>query len=375
MRFKAVFIREIILIARDKRALFLIIIFPVFMLLLYSYGVTFDIKNVSTAVLDNSKSAVSRGLIQNLSSTPYLDVDYIVNDYDEISDLFNKGEIILAFIIPLDFEKSVRLRQKTTIQLLANGSDANTAAVALGYQAAIISSYGIKLAAKNIAGKSLVSMNMPSVNENTRIWYNPELKSNYFIVPGVIAIVMMLLGSLLTSTSIVREKELGTIEMLAATPIKSTELIIGKISPYIIISLIDMLIVVIAGHYVLGVPIKGSVPLLLLGALLYLVCALGFGLFASVVSSTVSSSQLLVLLTGLLPSVLLSGFLFPIESMPRFVQVITYIVPARYFIIILRGIFLKGIGFDVLWPQFVFLLVFGLFLLTLAASKFEKKIG
>lgn len=375
MRFKAVFIREIILIARDKRALFLIIILPVFMLLLYSYGVTFDIKNVSTAVLDNSKSAVSRDLIQNLSSTIYLDVSYMVNDYDEINDLFNKGKIILAFIIPFDFEKSVRLRQRTTIQLLANGSDANTAAVALGYQAAIISSYGIELAAKNIASKGLSSMSLPVISERTRIWYNPELKSNYFIVPGVIAIVMMLLGSLLTSTSIVREKELGTIEMLAATPIKSTELIIGKVSPYIIISLIDMLIVVIAGHYVLGVPIKGSVPLLLLGALLYLVCALGFGLFASVVSSTVSSSQLLVLLTGLLPSVLLSGFLFPIESMPRFVQIITYIVPARYFIIILRGIFLKGVGIYVLWPQFVFLLVFGFFLLTLAASKFEKKIG
>ncbi len=375
MRFKAVFIKESILISRDKRALFLIIFFPVFMLVLYSYGVTFDIKHVPTAVLDYSRSPESRDFVQKLGSSEYLDVKYMVNNYDQIHKLFLKSKSILALIIPSDFDKKINLGEKAKIQVLANGSDANTASVALGYQAAVISSYSVELVRKNISSRGLASMVGPGVSERTRIWYNPELKSTYFIVPGIIAVVMMLLGSLLTSTSIVREKDTGTIEMLVSTPIKSLELVMGKILPYVIISFIDIIIVIVLGHFFLGVPIKGSLLLLTLGALLFLVCALGFGLLASAVASTVSSSQLIALFIGLLPSVLLSGFIFPIESMPKIVQAITYIVPAKYFIIILRGIFLKGVGIDVLWPQILFLFVFGTVLLTFSASKFEKKIG
>jgi len=374
MRFAAIFIKEAILITRDKRTLFLTVVFPVFMLLLYSYGVTYDIKNTSTAILDYSGTPASRDLIQKLNAAGYLTVNYNVTNYEEIYELLITGRVILAFIIPPDFEEQINAGRKTQIQVIANGSDANTANVALGYQAAIISSYGAELVRKNLALNGLVQPSIPNIQERTRVWYNPEMKSTFFVAPGVMAVVVMLLGSLLTATSIVKEKESGTIEMLISTPIKSLELIAGKMAPYIIVSFIDVLIVIVVASLGLGVPIKGNLFLLLAGSLLYLVCALGIGLFASTITTTVSSAQVVVVFAGLLPSILLSGFIFPIESMPAFVQAITYIVPAKYFIAILRGIFLKGIGLNILWPQFLFLLVFGLMMLLLPASKFNKRI-
>lgn len=206
------------------------------------------------------------------------------------------------------------------------------------------------------------------------MWYNPELKSTYFVVPGVIAIVAMLLGSLLTANSIVREKESGTIEMLISTPVEPLELIMGKIAPYIVVAFLDIILVMVLANVGLGVPIKGSIPLLLGASFLYLLCALGFGLWASAVANTVSTAQFIVAFTGLLPSILLSGFIFPIESMPKAVQLVTYIVPARYFIVILRGIFLKGVGINILWPQFLFLLIFGVLLVIISAKRFRKRI-
>ncbi|MCP4580041.1 MAG: ABC transporter permease [candidate division Zixibacteria bacterium] len=374
MRFGAIFIKEAILITRDKRALFLTVMFPVFMLLLYSYGVTFDIKNVPVAVLDYSHSATARELIHKVNATGYLEVKYNVTNYDKIHELLTNSRITLAFIIPTDFEKNIKTGQKTNIQVIANGSDANTANVALGYQAAILSSFGAELVKTKLIQNGMLATAVPQVRERTRIWYNPEMKSTFFVAPGVIAVVVMLLGSLLTATSIVREKESGTIEMLISTPIHPFELVMGKIAPYIIIAFIDVLIVILVASFGLGVPVKGDLLLLLGGSFLYLLCALGIGLLASAVTATITSAQLIVTFTGLLPSILLSGFIFPVESMPKFVQFLTYVVPAKYFIIILRGIFLKGIGLSVLWPQFLFLAIFGTLMMLLPASKFKKRI-
>lgn len=374
MRFTAVFIKEAILISRDKRALFLTIIFPVFMLFLYTYGVSFDIEEIEVAVLDNSQSETSREIIHKFNSSRYLEVKYNVSSYDEIEELLIKSDITLAFIFPPELEGNIKIGRDVSIQVIANGSDANTAKVALGYQAAIFGSYGVELVEKILTTRGLQNIPIPKVTERTRLWYNPELKSTLFVAPGVIAIVSMLLGSLLTATSLVREKESGTIEMLASTPIKPIDLILGKITPYIIVAFVDVIIVIILAHFVLDVPIMGSIPLLLLGSLLFLVCALGIGLFASSVTSSISGAQFVVILISLLPSILLSGFIFPIESMPRAVQLITYIVPARYFIVILRGIFLKGIGFEVLWPQFLFLTVFGMLLTIMSIKRFQKKL-
>jgi ABC-2 type transport system permease protein len=374
MRFLAVIYKESILITRDKQSLFLILFFPVFMLLLYGYGITFDIDNVPVAVLDYSKSPASRDLINKIKSSGYLNVINLVDSYSKIEELLIKSDIILAFIFPPDFEKNLKSDKNVAIQVIANGSDANTANVALGYQAGIISSYGAELMMAKLSSYGLTSMAVPGVEAKIRVWYNTELKSTYFITPGVIAIVMMIMGSLLTSSSIVREKETGTIEMMNSTPIHPIELVLGKIIPYVVVSLVDVIIVVAFVYFLFEVPIKGSLLLLILGALVYMINALGFGLFISTVTSTVSASQILTMIISLLPSILLSGFVFPIESMPGVVQFITYAVPARYFITILRGIFLKGIGMGILWPQFTFLAVFGTSLLLISISRFKKRI-
>jgi ABC-2 type transport system permease protein len=349
--------------------------FPLFMLILYGYGVTVDIKNVPAAVLDYSGGPAARDLIQKINATGYITTKYYATNYDELNDLLVKGDIILAFVFPSDFENKIKQGSPTTIQVLVNGSDANTGSIAMAYQAAIISSYNVSLMI-NSAGRHGIPVKAISIiSPQTRVWYNPELKSVYFIAPGVIAIVMMILGSLLTSNSIVKEKETGTIEMLIATPIHRLELVLGKISPYIGVSLVAVIIVILFSHFIMGVPIKGNLGLLLLGGLLYLTCALGFGLFASAVTNTISSANLLAVFSSLLPSILLSGFIFPIDSMPHFVQLITYTVPARYFIAILRGIFLKGVGMATLWPEYLFLFIFGSSLLFLSASLFKKRIG
>jgi ABC-2 type transport system permease protein len=238
----------------------------------------------------------------------------------------------------------------------------------MGYQAAVFSRF-VK------ANLDLPEMlRVPSLQARTRIWYNPELKSANFIVPGIIVIIMMLLGALLTSNAIVREKETGTIEQIVASPVKRWEYIFGKIPPYIVISLFDVCLVVAAGYFVFGVPIRGNLLYLAMFSVLFLANALGIGLLVSAISSSVVSSQLLAFLMSLLPSILLSGFIFPISSMPTVIKGITYLVPARYFLTILRGIFLKGVGPDVLWPQAVFLVANAALFLWLASVKFKKRL-
>lgn len=351
------------------------VIFPVFMLLLYSFGVTSDINKVSSAALDYSGGPSARELIRKMNATGYINIKYDVNNYEELDRLLVKGNIILGFVFPADFERKVKGNQPTSIQVLVNGSDANTASVAMAYQSAILASYNAGLILEKAMRSGQVKDSSPGVIAQTRIWYNPELKSIYFIAPGVIAMVMMVLGSLMTAASIVREKETGTIEMFIATPIRRMELVFGKITPYIVVSLAGVFILLIVSYFVLKIPIKGNLGLLFLGILLYLICTLGYGLFASAVAKTINTANFIAVFASLLPSILLSGFIFPIESMPRFIQLITYSVPARYFIVILRGIFLKGVGLAALWPEYLFLAIFGSILLTIAASLFKKRLS
>jgi len=373
IRFWAVFSKETILILRDRRTLFMTVIFPVFMLLLYSFGVTSDINKVSSAALDYSGGPSARELIRKMNATGYINIKYDVNNYEELDRLLVKGNIILGFVFPADFERKVKGNQPTSIQVLVNGSDANTASVAMAYQSAILASYNAGLILEKAMRSGQVKDSSPGVIAQTRIWYNPELKSIYFIAPGVIAMVMMVLGSLMTAASIVRET--GTIEMFIATPIRRMELVFGKITPYIVVSLAGVFILLIVSYFVLKIPIKGNLGLLFLGILLYLICTLGYGLFASAVAKTINTANFIAVFASLLPSILLSGFIFPIESMPRFIQLITYSVPARYFIVILRGIFLKGVGLAALWPEYLFLAIFGSILLTIAASLFKKRLS
>jgi ABC-2 type transport system permease protein len=366
MRYLAVMKRETITIARDKRLLLIVVFFPLMLLIVYGYGVTFDIKSVPVAVYDQSNSKVSRELIERYDASEYFNIIKFTRSRQKIDELLINDEIKIGLIIPPDFARIVKSREKGAIQVLVNGSDANTANVALGYHAAVFSDFAVKYF------KPPENISFPELRAEMRIWYNPELKSSNFIVPGIIAIIMMLMGAILTSTAIVKEKESGTIEQIAASPVKAWEYIAGKISPYIVISLFDVILVVTAAYFIFDVPVKGSLTQLGLFALLFLANALGVGLFVSSVSRNVVGAQIMAVLLSLLPSILLSGFVFPIGSMPKVIQAITYLVPARYFLEVLRGIFLKGIGISVLWPQALFLCANAMLFLGLASIKFKK---
>jgi len=358
--------REIISVWRDKRSLYLVIIFPLMLMVIYGYGVTFDIRHVPMAVFDQCQSPKSRELIGKFSASGYFTLIESADSYDRLEDLLVRDVITLAMIIPPTFQSDISAAKGGVVQILANGSDANTASVAMGYQAAVFTEFTLD----NIHLPP--NLTIPSVAERTRIWYNSELKSSNFIVPGIIVIVMMLLGAILTSNAIVKEKETGTIEQIMASPIKPWEYVFGKIAPYVLISLFDVFLVVAAGHIIFNLPVRGSLFVLTLFSILFLINALSIGLFVSAVSKTVVTSQLMAFMISLLPSILLSGFIFPITSMPPVIQGITYIVPARYFLIILRGIFLKGVGVSILWPQSLFLIANSAIFLTLAAVKFRK---
>jgi ABC-2 type transport system permease protein len=365
-RYLAVFRRESITIARDKRLLLIVVFFPLLLLIVYGYGVTFDIKHVPIAFYDQSKSTISRDLIDRYRASEYFNVVELSQSHDRIDRQLINDDIVIGIIIPPDFGNKVKSQDGGVVQVLVNGSDANTANVALGYHAAVFADF----TQQHFRPPEIISF--PEVQEKTRIWYNPGLKSSYFIVPGIIAIIMMLMGAILTSTAIVKEKESGSIEQIIASPVKAWEYIAGKISPYIIICLFDVVLVVAAAYFIFDVPVRGSVLQLGFFSLLFLANALGIGLFVSAVSKNVMTAQMMAVFISLLPSILLSGFVFPIGSMPAVIQAITYLVPARYFLEILRGIFLKETGFSILWPQGLFLCGNALFFLSLASIKFKK---
>jgi len=366
MRYLAVLKRETITIARDKRLLIIVVFFPLMLLIVYGYGVTFDIKHVPIAFYDLSKSPLSRELIERYSSSDYFEIVEFCDTREKIDELLINDAIVMGVVIPVDLAPEVKSREGGVVQVLVNGSDANTANVALGYHAAVFADFTKKYF------KPPENISYPQVSEYTRIWYNSRLKSSNFIVPGIIVIIMMLMGAILTSSAIVKEKESGSIEQIMASPIKSWEYIAGKISPYIVISLFDVVLVVTAAYFIFDVPIRGSLLLLGIFTVVFLANALGIGLFVSAVSENIIAAQMMAALISLLPSILLSGFIFPIGSMPRVIQAITYLVPARYFLEILRGIFLKGIGFKALWLQGLFLCLSALFFLSLASAKFKK---
>lgn len=366
MRYLAVMKRETITIARDKRLLLIVVFFPLLLLIIYGYGVTFDIKHVPIAVYDQSKSMISRELIDRYNASEYFKITEFTRSRQRIDELLINDDIILGLVIPPDFAGNIKSLKGGVVQVLVNGSDANTANVALGYHAAVFADFTRKYL------KPPENISFPEVQAKIRIWYNPGLKSSNFIVPGIIAIIMMLMGAILTSTAIVKEKESGTIEQIVASPVKSWEYIAGKISPYIIISLFDVILVLAAAYFIFDVPVRGSLLQLGFFALLFLANALGVGLFVSSVSKNVVGAQMMAVFISLLPSILLSGFVFPIGSMPKTIQAITYLVPARYFLEVLRGIFLKGTGVSILWPQGLFLCANALLFLSLASFKFKK---
>jgi ABC-2 type transport system permease protein len=373
-RIPAIARKEVLHVLRDWRTLLIAFVLPVVMILLFGYAITFDIRDLKLAVADEDRTRASRMLIERFTGSRYFRLVAAPSDPGDLLRLLDSGEAQIALSIPKDFGRNIERWEGDTVQVLLDGSESNTATIAAGYVEAILSALNINSVEDVLARGGLPAKGIPPVDMQIRVWFNPELNSTYTIVPGLIAVIMMVISALLTSLTVVREREFGSLEGLIATPARKHEIIIGKMLPYLVLSLMDCLIVAMMGVVVFEVPFAGSLWLFAGTALVFAVAGLSIGLLASVVSSNQVLANQIVMLTTLLPSMLLSGFMFPIKSMPGWVQTVTYAVPARYFVTICRGIMLKAQPAESLLRPTIFLVVFGAVLLSLAVARFRKKL-
>lgn len=369
----AVFRKELIHIRRDPRSLILIILLPIVLLLLYGYALTFDIKNVPTAIYDQERTQVSRDFIRRFEGSAYFSVRYYVSSYEEINRLMDDRRVTLALVLPFDFSRPLKKEGTVKVQALLDGTDANTANLVLGYVQAVVFAFNEDLLQERLNRKGLIRMEAP-VKLDARLWFNEDLESINYIVPGLIVVIMTMVGALLTALTVVREVERGSMESLMATPLKKGELLLGKLGPYFFVGMLDMAIVIILGHFLFQVPLRGSVPLLVGMSALFLMATLGHGLLISVSCQNQLQAYQMAMLTTFLPAFLLSGFVFAIYLMPPPLQLMSYLVPARYLVAINKGIYLKGVGMGVLWPQALMLVGAALVFIMLALRRFEKKI-
>lgn len=369
-RLLAVARKEVTHIRRDPRSLGMAFAMPMILLSLYGYALTLDVNNLRTVVYDQDMTAVSRDFLARFEESGYFTVIATARSHAEVERALDAGRAQVGLVIPRQFARDLGLGRRVPVQALLDGSDSNTATLALAYLEGITSRYSDRIGGER-AG---LARRDPSVEGRLRVWYNPELQSRNYIIPGLIAVIMMVISALLTSLTIAREWEQGTMEQLVATPIRVPELVFGKLLPYFAIGLVDVALCVLAGTLVFGVPFRGSLALLLSLALVFLVGTQGLGLLISIVTkSQVLASQIALTVT-FLPAFLLSGFVFDIANLPHWLQAVTYAVPARYFVTILKGIFLKGVGLDLLRVEAAFLALFALVVTAMAHRAFRKKL-
>ncbi|MFH0735508.1 MAG: ABC transporter permease [bacterium] len=366
--------KEFLQFKRDPKMFAIILFAPIIQLVFLGYAATMDVNIVHTAVFNQDKSVTERKFIEKFEKSGYFSIDYYVDSYDELTNLINDGKILVAIVIPKDFEKGISTNSLVTVQALFDGSDGNKSSIAAGYVQSIAFDYAkqIQLDFKNKMG---IKVNpLPHISAETRVWYNPELKTRNFMVPGIVGLLLMLVTLILTSLAIVKEKEIGTLEQLIVSPIKPYQMILGKLIPFTILGFVAVIIVITAMRVIFDIPVRGSIVLLFFSSFIYILSLLGLGLFVSTISKTQQQAMMLAIFAVMMPMVFLSGFSFPIENMPKVIQVITYIIPLRYFMTIIRGIVLKGIGLNELWPEIIILFAMGVSILFLSALRFRKKL-
>lgn len=365
--------KEFIHILRDPRSLAMAIAIPMLLLLLFGYALSLDVDNVPTVVWDQNNSPASRAFISELQGSRYFSVRDQVTSYPEIEKALDSGSALVAVVIPERFAGRIESGRSAPVQAIVDGSDPNTATIAMGYLDVVAFNYSREVALSEIRRTNGQSIH-PPLDLRARAWFNADLKSRNYIIPGLIAVIMMVIAALLTSLTVAREWEQGTMEQLIATPVKGPELILGKLIPYFAIGLLDVALAVLMGEYLFDVPLRGNVALLFVMAAIFLAGALSLGMVISIVTKgQLLASQLAMVLT-FLPSFLLSGFMYAIANMPIGVQIITYLVPARYFVTMLKGIYLKDVGLKVLALEAGLLVLFGIALMLFANLRFKKRL-
>ena len=364
--------KEFIELRLNPRLFGLVVVAPIIQLTMLGYAATTDVKDVPIVVVDGDRSPISRQLIERFSASPRFRI--VAEEYQPrgVDRHLEKGDAWLAIVIPAGLQTAIERNEpfeQRQIQILADGTDANSSGVALAYANGLISDFAAVLEAERTGQSSAGGR----IDGRVRVWFNPELVSKDFMVPGVLALLLLVITANLSSMAIVRERELGTLEQLNVTPLSRWELILGKLLPYALVGFLDVLLVVSVAVFWFEVPLRGSLLTLLAGSAVYLLCTLGLGLFVSTISATQQQAMMTATFFFLVPMVYLSGFIFPIENMPQIIQWVTTLIPLRYFLVIVRGVFLKGVGLDVLWPQFAALGTWGAVVLGLAAMRSRKR--
>jgi ABC-2 type transport system permease protein len=368
--------KEFIEVWRDPRSLGFILVMPVLMLLLYGYGISSDVKRVPLVVYDQDGAPPARELASRFTSTDYFVVSARAESLRDLRRAIDRGEAKVGLVIPEDFSRNLGAGRPAPIQFVVDGSDSNTASIAIGNIASIGKS--LELSPRDLRPHTLIVPDLDRlmpIELRTWVWYNPELKSSNFLIPGLTAVILMMLAALLTSLTVAREWERGTMESLIASPLHPHELMVGKILPYVVIGLLAVVFILLVAVFWFRVPLRGSVTLLLVSSTVFLLGALGIGLFLSAATKNQQVAFQLSILVTMLPALLLSGFFYPIENMPPVLQAITAVIPARYFLVIIRGIFLKGVGLAVLWKELLYLAAFAAVMLIASSVKFRKRLG
>lgn len=364
--------KEFIQIFRDARTLILILVIPIMQLFLLGYAATNDVRNIPLAVLDRSRSPESRALVDAYRAADYFRIAYDVQSEAEIERLISKGEARAAMIIPPDYAQ--RLNDgNAQVAFILDGSDPTSASTALSAALLISQAHSTKILAERFSRTGLNLHIQPPVEVRTTVWYNPDMISAHFMIPGVIGMILYAIAAILTATSVVRERERGTIEQLIVTPIRPWELIVGKLTPYVILGFFNTIEVLAVGHWWFGVPIRGDLGLIILLSGVFMVTGLGIGLLASTIANTQQEAMLTVWMT-LLPSIFLSGFFFPLEAMPKILQWISYLMPLRYYLVIIRSLLLKGVGLETIQTDVLAMTLFAVGIMTLAALRFRKRL-
>ncbi|MBI5944515.1 MAG: ABC transporter permease [Chloroflexi bacterium] len=364
--------KEFIQIFRDTRTLIMILVIPIMQLFLLGYSATNDVRNIPLAVLDRSRSPESRSLLDSYRAADYFRIAYSVDSEAEIEDLISKGNARAAVIIPPDYARKLN-EGGAQVAFILDGSDPTSASTALSAAQLISQAHSTELLTERFSRTGSNLRVKPPVEVRTTVWYNPDLISAHFMIPGVIGMILYAIAAILTASSVVRERERGTIEQLIVTPIRPWELIVGKLMPYVILGFFNTIEVLAVGHWWFGMPIRGDLGLIIILSIVFLITGLGIGLFASTIANTQQEAMLTVWMT-LLPSIFLSGFFFPLEAMPAFLRALSYLMPLRYYLVIIRSLLLKGVSLDMIQTDVIAMTLFAVGIMTAAALRFRKRL-
>lgn len=366
--------KEFLQFKRDPKMFGIILIAPVVQLIFLGYAANLDIEKIKLVVYDQDKTSTSRKLINDLTSSGYFVAQDFVNDYNSVTKYLDYNKAIVALVIPNDFEKNLSRKETAKIQAIFDATDGNTASIAAGYLQQIILQFAKNNVFEMMQRSGNILIPVGSITPEIRIWYNPTLKTRNYMVPGIVGLLLSIVTLLLTSLAVVKEKEIGTMEQLIVTPLKPYQIIIGKLVPFILLGFVSITIVLTAMRVIFDIPVKGDIFFLFISAFFYILSTLGLGLFVSTISKTQQQAMMIAVFAVMMPMVFLSGFAFPVENMPKIIQYISYVIPLKYFINIIRGVISKGLGFYDLWLNALVLFIMGILILILSSLRFQRRL-